>query len=135
MSDELIEGNPEINDRLIIEGLSSRKIRLWEESWKRFMQLSDEKEFHQKVYINKLYLTSKGFHGLRKGIFSSRYIREVNDFLEELYGIAKQYVPVEQIIEYPSGLLRTNPKHRWGKGPYHYIDDVYLYLIDFLSRI
>ncbi len=135
VSEELLEGHPDITKHATIEGLSESKIRMWEESWEKFIQFADENNILNKIRINKLYLTSKGFHGIHKGIFSSKYITAINEYLDKLYRASAINIARSQFIEYPAGMMRINPGHRWGKGPYHYIDDVYKYQIDHLSKL
>ncbi|WP_347473716.1 DUF6270 domain-containing protein [Acinetobacter thermotolerans] len=49
------------------------------------------------------------------------------DVVNGLYQIAAQYIPEENFINYPVGIFIGDENHKWGRSPFHYVDDVYNY--------
>ncbi|MFC6052336.1 hypothetical protein A6M14_08275 [Acinetobacter sp. Ac_877] len=52
-----------------------------------------------------------------------------------LYKVASKYIPAQNFINYDAKLFVGKQNHKWGKSPFHYVDQVYLYFIERLKAI
>lgn len=69
------------------------------------------------------------------GINGPAETAEMNEYLESRYSLFAECFGEEALIKYHPGLLATDPDHKWGVAPYHYVPAVYRYLVDaVLSR-
>lgn len=68
------------------------------------------------------------------GILPPGRIEWCNAIMERLYATASKYLPQDQFVNYPKEIFVGDSQHKWGKSPFHYTNDVYAYLIDFLNK-
>lgn len=57
------------------------------------------------------------------------------DVVNGLYAIAEKYIPKENFINYPGDIFVGAENHKWGRSPFHYVDNVYRYFIERLDKI
>lgn len=49
----------------------------------------------------------------------------INETLGQYYDLVQAALPEAKVIEVEPDLRKAEPKHKWGSGPYHYIDAYY----------
>jgi len=87
----------------------------------------------EKIIINNVFWTNKLDNG--DSISSLERVSYCNDMVNNLYKIASEYIPEKQFVNYPSDIFIGDSQHKWGKSPFHYTKEVYIYLQDYLLRI
>ncbi|MBE0444158.1 DUF6270 domain-containing protein [Psychrobacter sp. FME5] len=110
----------------------------------------DNKEFHHfwrcglkkiideigvdKIIINNVYWTNKLNSG--DDISTVENVKRCNKMVSNLYQIAKEEgIPENNFVNYPSSILIGDANHRWGPSPFHYIQDVYDYFINYMHNL
>lgn len=54
-----------------------------------------------------------------------RKFPEINSILSHYYDLAISHIKPIAVIKPRDDLLKSNPLHKWGAGPYHYVDGYY----------
>lgn len=108
---------------------SEQFFQLWEKGLLEILKLVD----YKKIIINNVYWTPYLDNGEK--VSSPQRIVYCNGIVSRLYNIAKKYIPPNQFVDYPQDIFVADSKHKWGKSPFHYTQDVYDYLICFLNSI
>jgi hypothetical protein len=57
--------------------------------------------------------------------YSDRQIGATNQFLDRMYQHISADLPSEQFLRFDRGLMTGSVTHKWGIGPFHYIDAYY----------
>lgn len=110
-----------------INAFSKRRKELFINSWEEFYKKCEKLGLSDKILINKIFLTKKINNGEEFDENIHRRIEHINEQLSFIYEIIGRYIPESRFITYSEDLLIANKDHRWGCGPYHFIDDFYKY--------
>lgn len=84
------------------------------------------------VFINKVFWATQNELG-ELVASNSKYIYEANRFLTDIYEILETKYPDVNFIEYSESLFIANSNHKWGQSPFHYIDELYYGLLNYLN--
>lgn len=120
----------------VIKSKSVEFLLLWEKGWKNLVVQLKELRILNKLYIHKVYfseVTKKGEYKDSK--YNIKKIKIANNFLDKLYKIAEKDIPKEQFIETSKELIVASEEHKWGKSPFHFIDEYYQDIMHKIDRI
>lgn len=104
----------------IIEMLSDEYFELWARGWKKFVSLYKKLGKLDNVLLNKVYYGADQKLGKL-----APHSAMCNSMLDRLYAVAAEDIAPERIISYEPGIFVSNPGHRWGEMPFHYVDEYY----------
>lgn len=103
----------------------------WEYGFQRLLEVFPrEKIIYNNVLWSRYLDSGQSFNE----ILPPGRIDWCNGIMKRLYSIAGQYLSSEQFVNYPEEIFVGDSNHKWGKSPFHYTQDVYDYLIDFLRK-
>jgi|GEM_PF-3383372 len=110
----------------IISSGTSDFLFLWEQGWKRLINLLWELGAIEKLFVNGVYWSSCLEDGSSfDSVYTESYIEMANSFLAEIYSIMRRDLKESQIIGFSQNDLRGSTQHRWGVSPFHYTPNVY----------
>ncbi|EQB2602511.1 DUF6270 domain-containing protein [Aeromonas salmonicida] len=113
----------------IIKPFSDEMFSLWELAWKKLISLMEKINAKDKIIINAVSWTKRTSDNLSfDGIYTETYLDSANRYLQKIYKRIAIDIPGEQFVTVPGELNIASAEHRWGKSPFHYIDDYYIYL-------
>ncbi|MFM5208327.1 DUF6270 domain-containing protein [Aeromonas hydrophila] len=119
----------------IIKPFSDEMYSLWELAWKKFISLMEKLNAKDKVIINAVTWTKITSDNLFfDGIYTEAYLDSANRYLQKIYQRISIDIPSEQFIAVPEELNIASVDHRWGKSPFHYIDDYYIHLASEIKK-
>lgn len=135
--DSYITNSDELRRSKILDSVEAIKIsakedrfyELWEIGLKRLLDVVDSK----KVIINNV-LWSEFLNNGEPASTKER-IDESNIMMEKFYKIASKYIDDNNFINYPKNIFIGDVDHKWGASPYHYIKEVYDYLLSYLRQL
>ena len=88
----------------------------------------------EKIIINNVFWTRILNNG--EDSLSVGHVNEGNKMLKQLYCIAREEgIPDENFVNYPADILVADANHKWGRSPYHFTRQVYLFLIEYLNNL
>lgn len=103
----------------------------WEYGFQRLLEVFPrEKIIYNNVLWSKCLDTGQEF----EKVSTSSRVDWHNTIMKRLYTIASKYLSQDQFVNYPEEIFVGDSNHKWGKSPFHYTQDVYDYLIDFLRK-
>lgn len=85
-------------------------------------------ECSKKIIILKIYAAKKDIYGTE-----NKGIDKINSKLEKIYKIISKFNI--HIIEFDEKLLISDPAHKWGNFPVHFIKEFYDYIFDSIEKI
>lgn len=101
---------------------------LWELGFKKVIDQVGK----DKIIVNDVYWANKLDSG--DAVSTPQRIEYCNEIMRNLYKIAGKYISKNQFVNYPKEIFVGDSNHKWGKSPFHYTQDVYDYLIQYLQR-
>jgi len=108
---------------------TEKKFEYWKEGFDKLLSLLHAKESAGKMVINKAWWTEKLTPPLSllsdNYPYSSKKIREANDFLSLMYAYIAQRCPGIRSIEYTDKELVSDSAHKWGAAPFHYVKELW----------
>lgn len=113
-------------------GITSEEFQLrWLEGVQRFNSLT-----RCQLVLNRVYLTNRLVDGCLAGLSSNHNaeLERMNSMLPKMYATFEKETGCDNVV-YPSDSLCVDPKHRWGKAPYHYTKESYFHLSRFLESL
>lgn len=118
---------------------SVEKYTAWQRGFAELVALVKQKTRSPKMVINKVYFSALSGTSCvdfsKCASFMDSEIKRNNDYLDKLYAHVATTYPEIDFIEVPDKLLIANPKHKWGLAPFHYIDELYLFVLQKLKTL
>lgn len=117
----------------IVQSASPEYYEYWEKGWQKFVSALKELGCLDRLRINKVYWAAKTERNepyLPQ--FDSDMIQAMNIFLDRLYLRMEEDLMAQQFYVFPKELMLGADEHVWGKSPFHYIDDYYKKLMDYV---
>ncbi|MBK2028512.1 hypothetical protein IB655_04960 [Francisella noatunensis] len=115
----------------VIKACSNDYVVRWKMAWKEFIAQCRNSDILDKIRVNKSYLAYADDKG---NLHDEKTVRETNFFLEKLYCIMGEDLGIYQFYLSPWDTLVSSSNHKWGRAPFHYIDEYYLFLAKELDK-
>lgn len=121
----------------IVQNYTTDKDSIYYKLWKNGLEKVKNKiKLNEaKIVLNKVYWTNILSNGEKLEQYSDEIIEKNNKFLDLLYNDFSSAFKNIYTIEYPKELLKANKNHKWGVEAFHYIDELYIYLINKLKEL
>lgn len=85
----------------------------------------------KRIYLHKAFWATKFRSGEDLVCFEKRdYHSRMNDALAWRYNFLEQLLPRAVVLDVPESLRVSDPSHRWGLAPFHYVQDYYEYVMN-----
>ena len=126
-SELLISGFPTDSNRgsRVYSG-SEEFWRLWETGWSILVNKLRCLGGLDRLRVNQVFWGSRTENGGDfKPDYSDNQIDTANQFLDRMYRHISADLPSEQFLRFDRGLMTGSVTHKWGTGPFHYIDAYY----------
>lgn len=136
LSNELIQTGVDKNSTgvEIITSGSDEFYRLWEQGWYALITKLDSLGKRGALRINKVFWSNQSENGESYlPTYNQRYIQAANRFLEKLYRQMAQDLPEDQFYIFQDDLLVGADMHKWGRSPFHFVEQYYKQLISKLN--
>lgn len=121
------------SDGRIISGFSDEAYLLWERAWENFVIELREIGSLEKLRVIQVYW-SRDENGDVPDGFTNEAIRIANEWLERCYQRIAKDIPADQLVIIPDECSFSDANHIWGKAPFHYMKNYYLYVLSFLKK-
>lgn len=139
MSNELMASgfSPRSRSGRIVKSASEEFFRLWEKGWSALVVFLRGRGLLEKLYINKVFWSKFAVDGSNfHPSYTQSDIERANEFLTRLYVRMQDDIPANQFIDFDEhAVFLANQNHKWGKSPFHYIDEYYMKLLGRLDQI
>lgn len=110
----------------IIPACSEEFLSLWEKGWIELIELLTKIKQISKFRINKVYWSNNCENGESfLPVYNNNCILKNNKFLNCLYNIIAKTLPSKQMYNFDNYLFLGKNEHKWGKSPFHYVDQYY----------
>lgn len=116
-------------NKILISPDSFIYLKAWEDGLLKLLQVVPA----DKVIVNNVQWASETEDG--DSLSNPTRINFCNSLVISFYCIASKYIPARNFINYDSNVFIGASDHKWGKSPFHYIDDVYHFFIKRLEKI
>jgi Family of unknown function (DUF6270) len=126
-SELLISGFPTDSNRgsRIYSG-SEAFWKLWEAGWAILVNKLRYLGYLDRLRVNQVFWGSRTENGGDfKPDYSDSQIDAANQFLDRMYQHISADIASEQFLRFDRGLMTGSVTHKWGNGPFHYIDAYY----------
>ena len=114
-----------INGRIVLSG-SEEFFGLWQDGWNDFIAHMKILGVLDRVRLHKSFWSYADENGID---YIDNYkkvdIDSANHFLTKLYIYAEKDLKANQIIEVSSDKRVGSKEHRWGRSPFHFVDEYY----------
>ncbi|WP_434986149.1 DUF6270 domain-containing protein [Vreelandella zhaodongensis] len=128
ISNELLKSgfDPKANGYQVIVRNSDKYFVYWKSGFEKFASHCRQAGVVGKVVFNKIYLTDHlQDGGALPGGFTTEVVNKYNEFLDRCYEFSSGKMPEAKWLTYSDANVVGAVEHRWGPGPFHYIDDFY----------
>lgn len=132
ISNELIATgfNPESDSNRIVKPNTEEFYNLWERGWSVFFDKVKRSNLEHKIFINETYWAQETSDGNSfSPAFSDDQIIAANHMLSRLYKRIAADISGTQFIIPDEQYVIGAEQHRWGRSPFHYVDDYYLFML------
>lgn len=110
----------------VIQSGSEEFFKLWELGWSRFINFLASLGRLARLRINVVHWASAPPPGQTFSLqHTEESIAAADRFLNRLYERMRQDIDDQQFLTFPEHLMLAAGGHRWGVGPFHYIDEYY----------
>jgi hypothetical protein len=107
----------------------------WEKGWSSLIGQLDAFGKRSSLLINKAFWAKRTISGDNfLPSYTDNGIDKANAFLAKLYERMAQDIPKNQFIEFNDSLLIGSDNHKWGKSPFHYVDEYYKYFVKIINK-
>lgn len=103
----------------------------WEQGWVFLVEKLNRLGLLGRLRINKVfwsYTTKSG-----RTFSNPKHITNANKFLARMYDRMANNLPQKHFIVFTNDELKAADEHKWGVGPYHYVDEYYINAISRLT--
>jgi hypothetical protein len=138
LSNELVSSGfrAEKEPGVVIKSASEDFFRLWEKGWERLVGELRSTYSLDKLHVNKIFWAESITDGTN---FLPSYgdldVERANAFLARLYSRMREDIADAQFLVFNKNVFQGAPHHRWGKSPFHYVDEYYMTFLSKLSDI
>jgi hypothetical protein len=106
----------------------------WEKGWNSFLKQLESLGKRSSLLINKVFWAKNTISGDNfLPSYTDNGINKANAFLAKLYERMSQDIPQNQFMEFDDNLLIGSDNHKWGKSPFHYMDEYYMHCSAFMN--
>ncbi|MCT1443376.1 DUF6270 domain-containing protein [Corynebacterium glucuronolyticum] len=119
ISPELVRTGLDVSGFKRVKFGTEEYIALFEEAWSKLIKLTEP----SLIVVNKVFWARKDVAG--KELKDQNRIREANETLGKIYEIVLRLSPAVHWIEYVKDVLVSDPGHKWGIAPFHFVDRFY----------
>ena len=118
---------------------SDEKFHAWQRGFAELFDLVVNKVPPRIIAVNKVFFAAKSGDCVDNASicpsFMDAEIQRNNKYLDSLYTYISTNFPSVRFIDYPVDLFVANPRHKWGLAPFHYIDELYLFMLEQLKKL
>jgi hypothetical protein len=112
----------------VIKSGSKEHLERWVDGWNRLCAQLRTMNRLDAVRVNRVFWSKVADDGEGFGArYSNEQIDAANDVLAVLYDLASKTLKEDQFISFDAKNCIGATKHKWGREPFHYIDDYYLH--------
>lgn len=111
---------------------STEFYELWERGWERLIAELDAAGKRDRFRVNAAFWADAHESGDDAAPGSASSTAEANKFLSKLYERMAIDVPAEQFYRYHDEHLVSAEQHKWGPGPFHYVESFYRHFVSML---
>lgn len=112
-SERIVSGSPEF-------------MRLWEQGWRRFLRLLDQRGRRSALRVNAArWAREVDDGGELPPSYPDETIEASNRMLDRLYLRMREDLAPHQFIEIDPGVVVAAREHKWGTSPFHYVPGFY----------
>ncbi|MCQ2000380.1 DUF6270 domain-containing protein [Arthrobacter zhaoxinii] len=86
----------------------------------------------ERIVVNRVFWAAVDVHGVE--VAPAANVDENNEILAELYAFFEEADGV-RFIDYPPELFVSDPSHKWGPSPFHYVPALYEHTINSLHSL
>lgn len=105
---------------------SDKYFSYWKAGFEQFANHCRQHGVADKVIMNKIYLAdSLQDGGAMPGGFTTEVVSKYNEFLDKCYDFSSEKMPEVKWLTYSERNVLGAVEHKWGPGPFHYVDDFY----------
>ncbi|MCS0630972.1 DUF6270 domain-containing protein [Telluria mixta] len=120
----LVTSKDRSSERWIRNG-SERHRELWKAGVDRLFALLAEHGMADRVVVNRVFWADRMEDGMPLPAQEEKQRETANSLMAWMYGELERYVPERGWMKFSDEVLRSNPAHRWGIAPFHYVDAYY----------
>lgn len=128
ISNELIKSgfDPKATGYQVVVRNTDKYFSYWKLGFEKFAAHCRQHGVADKVILNKVYLADRlQDGGLMPGGFTTEVVCKYNDFLDRCYEFSNEKMPEVKWLTYSERNVLGAVEHKWGPGPFHYIDEFY----------
>lgn len=110
----------------LVRARSEEKFALWVAAWERFIGLCEHYGVSDRLRVNAVSWATRldGGDPLPPR-FPPAITEAANRELARMYAVIEERVPREQFLSFSPDLMEAATEHKWGVGPFHYVDRYY----------
>lgn len=131
VSSELLSSGLSVDKEKVIKSGGGDWENLWKASFKDFYHEFIKRYPLKNILINKVYLSDVDDKSCS---FDNDYVLLENKKLKFMYDYASSLIESSLFIHYPDNLFVGKNDHKWGRSPFHYIDELYFHSIDEINN-
>jgi len=122
------------NTGRIVKSGSDEHYKIWEKGWKTFIEHLNFLGITNCLYIQETYwsLSDSSGSDYSYNNYSKDKIKKANLYLSKLYKRAKKDLSPNQFLKPSKENIVGKDKHKWGRSPFHYIDNYYHEILSLL---
>ncbi|WP_139313566.1 DUF6270 domain-containing protein [Salinicola sp. MH3R3-1] len=115
-----------------VSPFSDEHFQLWERGWKKFVSSLSSHNLLSKVVVNCGLWAKTDEQGNAIPNVDLNLIEKANSHLRRLYDRVFLDIPASQAFMPSDKMVVGKLEHKWGAAPFHYVDNYYYNLVDFL---
>lgn len=105
---------------------SDKYFNYWKSGFEKFANHCRQCGVADKVILNKIYLADRlQDDGVLPGGFTPEVVVKYNEFLDRCYEFSSEKMPEVKWLTYSERNVLGAVEHKWGPGPFHYVDGFY----------
>ena len=116
----------------LIDTYSDEFFNLWKNGFNNLLNVINSHSNPNKILINKVFWSNKINYNLPicEKKYPQDFILKNNMKLKRMYNYLEKRIDEKNFINYEENTFYSNPNHKWGLSPFHYIDKYYEELIE-----
>lgn len=128
ISNELMKSgfDPKATGYQVVVRNTDKYFSYWKSGFEKFANHCRHHGVADKVIMNKIHLADRlQDGGAMPGGFTAEVVNIYNDFLDRCYEFTNEKMPEVKWITYSERNILGAVEHKWGPGPFHYVDEFY----------